>query len=319
MSAQLIDGIGIQAKFLRQLTQRMAQLKAIKKGVPGLAVIRVGYDPASSAYIRQKKLTAQALGYDYREQLFADNAKQSEVIELIGQLNRDAKVHGILLQLPLPAHLSPDALVGAIDPRKDVDGLHPLNTGLLSQGHRGLLPCTASAVMHLLDEIGFAPAGKRAVVVGRSNIVGKPMAMLLLAADATVTVCHRRSDVSATVKQADLVVAAMGAPRSVKGAWIKRGAVVVDVGINRVDGNLVGDVEFAEACKHASFITPVPGGVGAMTVAMLMHNTLLAWSGELPSPSCLAPGCLPAADSWPALTPRLRELMSQRLNPGLPA
>ena len=280
MSAQLIDGNRIREMILQQIGQDLARLKRIIGGVPGLAIVRVGDDPASMAYIRQKKLTAQGLGYDYREHLFPETTRQSELIERITQLNRDSSVHGILLELPLPPPLNPDVLAAAIDPDKDVDGLHPVNAGRLFQGRTGLRPCTPAGVMRVLEEIGFELGGKQAVIVGRSNIVGKPMAMLLLAANATATICHRQSDVPSALKQADLVVAAVGAPRSIKGAWIKPGAVVIDVGINRIDGKLVGDVEFEEASERASFITPVPGGVGAVTVAMLMHNTFLVWAGQ---------------------------------------
>lgn len=282
MTAQLIDGNHVRTKMLQQIAQELARLTCERAGVPGLAVLRVGDDPASITYVRQKKLTAEGLGYHYREYAFPATASQSEVIDRIHRLNRDAAVHGILLQLPLPAHWDPDASAAAIDPDKDVDGLHPVNAGRLFQGQRGLRPCTPSGVMRLLKEIGFHPAGKKAVIVGRSNIVGKPMAMLLLAAHATATICHRLSDVPDAVRQADLVVAAVGAPRSIKGAWIKPGAVVIDVGINRIDGKLVGDVEFEAAAERASFITPVPGGVGALTVAMLMHNTFRAWADRRP-------------------------------------
>jgi methylenetetrahydrofolate dehydrogenase (NADP+)/methenyltetrahydrofolate cyclohydrolase len=280
MRAELIDGTKLRNKILQQLEIDLIRQKKRTSGVPGLAVIRVGYDPASSAYIRQKKLVAQGLGYDYREHLFAETAEESEVIERLRELNKDASVHGILLQLPLPAHLNCDALIAAIEPNKDVDGMHPLNAGLLSQGRKARRPCTPWGVMRLLKEIDFDPAGKHAVIVGRSNIVGKPMAMLLLAANATVTVCHRHSDVAGAVQHADLVVAATGQARSIKGSWIKPGAVVIDAGINQIDGKLVGDVEFEEACERASHITPVPGGVGAVTVAMLMCNTFLAWAEE---------------------------------------
>lgn len=279
MHAKLIDGTFVRNTILQNIERELIRLKNCRNGTPGLAVIRVGYDPASSAYLRQKKLVAQALGYDYREHLFAEEAEPSEVVDLIRQLNDDGKVHGILLQLPLPAHLDTDALCAEIAPGKDVDCLHPLNLGRLSQGSTYLRPCVPWGVMRLLDEIGFDPAGKHAVVVGRSNLIGKPMAMVLLAADATVTVCHRHSDLPAAVKQADLVVAATGTPRSVRGAWVKRGAVVVDAGYNRLDGKPVGDVEFKEAGARASYITPVPGGVGAVTVAALMYNTFLAWAG----------------------------------------
>jgi methylenetetrahydrofolate dehydrogenase (NADP+)/methenyltetrahydrofolate cyclohydrolase len=280
MNAQLIDGKRIREKILHQVNQEVARLKNEFGGVPGLAILRVGDDPASIAYIRQKKLAAEGLGFDYREYLFPEAATSSAVSQCIRQLNRDSSVHGILLQLPLPPHLNPEALVAVIDPEKDVDGLHPVNAGRLFQGLPGLRPCTPSGVMHLLEEIRFDLSGKTAVIVGRSNIVGKPMAMLLLAANATATICHRQSDLPAALAQADLVVAAAGMPDCIKGRWIKPGAVVIDVGINRMEGKLVGDVEFREAAQRASFITPVPGGVGAITVAMLMRNTLQAWAHQ---------------------------------------
>lgn len=285
MSAQLIDGNGIHARLLQQIGRDLARLKTAENGVPGLAVLRVGYDAASSAYVRRKKMAAQALGFDYREHLLEESTPQGEVIDLIRQLNRDPRVHGILPHLPLPAHLDQADVIGAIDPGKDVDGLHPLNAGLLFQGQDGFRPCTPLAVMHLLHEAGFDPSGKQAVIIGRSDCVGKPLAMLLLSAHATVTVCHRRSDLPSALRNADLVISAIGAARFVKGSWIKRGAVVVDVGINFVDGTLVGDVEFEKAAERASLITPVPGGVGAVTVAMLMLNTAKAWADGLRSPS----------------------------------
>lgn len=280
MPAQLIDGKQIRTKILQEIDEELARVRPRIGGAPGLAILRVGDDPASIAYIRQKMLAAEQLGYRYQEYLFPADAAETEVIESIRRLNEDPEVHGILLQLPVPRHLNPDVLVAAIHPAKDVDGLHPVNAGRLFQGQGGLRPCTPAGVMRLLDEINFDPAGKRAVIVGRSNIVGKPMAMLLLAADATATICHRRSDVPAALRHADLVVAAVGAPRSIRGDWIKPGAVVVDVGINRIGGKLIGDVEFEEAAERASFITPVPGGVGAVTVAMLMYNTFLAFAGD---------------------------------------
>jgi methylenetetrahydrofolate dehydrogenase (NADP+) / methenyltetrahydrofolate cyclohydrolase len=206
---------------------------------------------------------------------------QAELLALVERLNADPAVHGILVQLPLPRHIDAETIITAVRPEKDVDGFHPLNAGRLSLGRPGLRPCTPVGVMRLLEEVGFRPAGQRAVVVGRSNIVGKPMALLLLQADATVTLCHRKSDLAAEVARADLVVAAAGAPELIRGAWVKPGAVVIDVGMNRkADGKLVGDVEFAAAAERASAITPVPGGVGPMTIAMLMRNTLLAATGR---------------------------------------
>lgn len=309
MNATLIDGNAIRTTILQQLEQDLCRLRATSRTIPGLAVVRVGYDAASSAYLRQKKLAAQALGYNYHEHLFESEAAQAEVVELIEQLNGDPRVHGILLQLPLPAHLNANAISSAIAPVKDVDGLHPANAGRLFHGRDGLSPCTPAGVMRMLEAIGFDPAGKRAVIVGRSNIVGRPIAMLLLAADATVTICHRRSDVPAAVRQADLLVAAMGVPRFIRGEWVKRGAVVIDVGINRVDGELVGDVEFETASKRASYITPVPGGVGALTVAMLMQNTFLAWVqaerlGLSQSPDGCGAEVAGAVPAWISSSPR---------------
>ncbi|HSP79227.1 MAG TPA: bifunctional 5,10-methylenetetrahydrofolate dehydrogenase/5,10-methenyltetrahydrofolate cyclohydrolase, partial [Myxococcaceae bacterium] len=207
---------------------------------------------------------------------------QDELLALVGRLNDDPAVHGILVQLPLPKHIDAERIISAVKPEKDVDGFHPMNAGKLSLGKPGLRPCTPWGVMRMLEEVGVNPEGKRAVVVGRSNIVGKPMALMLLQANATVTVCHRKSDLPLEVGMADILVGAVGVPGLIKGEWIKPGAVVIDVGINRMpDGKLKGDVEFETAKDRASFITPVPGGVGPMTIAMLMRNTLEAAKGSL--------------------------------------
>ena len=277
MSAQRIDGKAIAAKVRAEVQEQVAELKKTRGLVPGLAVVRVGEDPASKVYVGSKRKAAEEIGFNAWEHHPDATIGQAELLALVEQLNRDPAVHGLLVQLPLPKQIDADAILFAVDPRKDVDGFHPSNAGKLFQGRPGLKPCTPMGVMRMLREIGFSPAGKRAVVVGRSNIVGRPMALLLLGADATVTVCHRKSDVRAEVERADLVVAAVGVRELVKGAWIKPGAVVIDVGMNRTEeGKLVGDVEFAAAAERASFITPVPGGVGPMTVAMLMSNTLEA-------------------------------------------
>ncbi|MBI3185811.1 MAG: bifunctional methylenetetrahydrofolate dehydrogenase/methenyltetrahydrofolate cyclohydrolase FolD [Myxococcales bacterium] len=277
MTARLIDGKAVAAKVRAQVKAEVARLKDERGLLPGLAVVRVGEDPASKTYVTSKRKAAEEVGFYSVEHHLDASASQAEVLGLVRQLNADARVHGILVQLPLPRQLDSEALLLAIDPAKDVDAFHPVNAGRLFQGKPGLRPCTPAGVMRLLEEIGFSPAAKKAVVVGRSNIVGRPMAMLLLAADATVTICHRKSDLPLEIGQADLVVAAVGVPRLVKGAWIKPGAVVIDVGINRTpEGKLVGDVEFEAAAQLASWITPVPGGVGPMTVAMLMQNTLAA-------------------------------------------
>ena len=280
MGAQVIDGKAVAAKVRASVKDAVAKLKQTRGIVPGLAVVRVGDDPASKVYVGAKRKAAEEVGFNAWECIFEEKATQEEVLAKVRALDADPAVHGILVQLPLPKHLDADELLFAISPGKDVDGLLPINSGRLMQGRPGPRACTPFGVMRLLEAIHFAPRGKQAVVVGRSNIVGKPMAMMLLQADATVTMCHSKSNVRAEVEQADLVVAAVGVAELVKGAWVKPGAVVIDVGMNRgPDGKLKGDVEFQAACERASFITPVPGGVGPMTVAMLMQNTLLAAGG----------------------------------------
>jgi methylenetetrahydrofolate dehydrogenase (NADP+)/methenyltetrahydrofolate cyclohydrolase len=279
--AQLIDGKAVAARVRAEVQAETEALRARTGLVPGLAVVRVGEDPASKIYVTGKKRAAEQVGFRSWEHHLEASVSQAELLALVERLNADPAVHGILVQLPLPRHIDAETIITAVRPEKDVDGFHPLNAGRLSLGRPGLRPCTPVGVMRLLEEVGFRPAGQRAVVVGRSNIVGKPMALLLLQADATVTLCHRKSDLAAEVARADLVVAAAGAPELIRGAWVKPGAVVIDVGMNRkADGKLVGDVEFAAAAERASAITPVPGGVGPMTIAMLMRNTLLAATGR---------------------------------------
>jgi len=273
--AQLIDGKAIAAKVRAGVAAEVQRLKAERGVTPGLAVVRVGEDPASKVYVGQKHKAALEVGFNNWEHHFPQDATQAELLAHVQALNADPKVHGILIQLPLPKHLDSDALIEAVRPEKDADGFHPMNAGMLSIGRPAPRACTPFGVMRMLEEIGFDPAGKRAVVVGRSNIVGKPMALMLLAANATVTICHRKSDLKSEVANADLLVVAVGVAQLVKGAWVKPGAVVIDVGMNRnAEGKLVGDVEFAAASERAAWITPVPGGVGPMTVAMLMQNTL---------------------------------------------
>ena len=275
--AQLIDGKAIASKIRTQLAQEVARLRATKGIVPGLAVVRVGEDPGSKIYVGAKRKAAQEIGLRDWEYHFDASVSRVELLDRIAQLNEAADVHGVLVQLPLPPHLDPEEIIAAVHPGKDVDGFHPFNAGRLLLGRPGVRPCTPLGVMRLLEEIGFAPSGKQAVVVGRSNIVGKPMLLLLLAADATVTVCHRKSNLEQEVPRADLLVAAAGSPELIKGRWIKKGAVVIDVGMNRSpEGKLIGDVEYKAAFERASYITPVPGGVGPMTVAMLLHNTIRA-------------------------------------------
>lgn len=280
--AQLIDGKAVAARVRAEVKAEVEKLKAEHGLVPGLTVVRVGEDPASKIYVTGKKKAAEEVGFNSWEVHPDANITQDELLSLVDKLNKDPAVHGILVQLPLPKHIDSERIISAVKPEKDVDGFHPVNAGKLSLGKPGLRPCTPWGVMRLLSEVGCDPSGKRAVVVGRSNIVGKPMALMLLAADATVTVCHRKSNLAAEVANADIVVAAVGVPELIKGEWIKPGAVVIDVGMNRMpDGKLKGDVEFEPAMQKASFITPVPGGVGPMTIAMLMRNTLEAAKASL--------------------------------------
>lgn len=280
--AQLIDGKAVAARVRAEVKADVEILKAERGLVPGLTVVRVGEDPASKIYVNGKKKAAEEVGFNSWEEHPDASITEAELLAIVHRLNEDPAVHGILVQLPLPKHIDAERIISAVKPEKDVDGFHPMNAGKLSLGKPGLRPCTPFGVMRLLKEAGCDPSGKRAVVVGRSNIVGKPMALMLLAADATVTVCHRKSNLAAEVANADIVVAAVGVPELIKGEWIKPGAVVIDVGMNRMaDGKLKGDVEFERAKERASFITPVPGGVGPMTIAMLMRNTLIAASGGI--------------------------------------
>ena len=277
MSASLIDGKALAAKVKSQLVESVAQVKARRGFAPGIAVVRVGEDPASKIYVTSKKKTAEELGFGSWEHALPATTTQAQLLDWVRRLNADPQVDGILVQLPLPKHIDSNAVLLAIDPAKDVDGFHPYNAGSLFQGRPALAPCTPSGVMRMLEEIQFNPSGKKAVVVGRSNIVGRPMAALLINASATVTVCHSKSDVASEVRQADVVVAAVGISGLIKGEWVKPGSVVIDVGMNReADGKLSGDVEFAAAKERAGWITPVPGGVGPMTIAMLMSNTVQA-------------------------------------------
>jgi len=280
MSAQLIDGKAAAARVLAEVGADVAVLKA--RGIePALAVVLVGDDPASQVYVRNKVLRANEVGIRSLEYRLGADASAEAVLEVVAGLNADATVNGILVQLPLPAHIDETRVLQAIDPAKDVDGFHSENVGGLSQGLPVLTPCTPAGCMRLLRDTLGDLSGKHAVVVGRSNIVGKPMAALLLAANCSVTVLHSRSvKPEKLCGQADIVVAAVGRPRMIGADWIRPGAVVIDVGINRIDedgrSRLVGDVGFDAVLPVASAITPVPGGVGPMTIAMLMHNTLLA-------------------------------------------
>jgi methylenetetrahydrofolate dehydrogenase (NADP+)/methenyltetrahydrofolate cyclohydrolase len=275
-SAIHIDGKAVAARVRAEVADAAAGLRA--RGVaPTLAVVLVGDDPASAVYVRSKTRAARE-GVDVRDHKLPATTTQAELEALIAGLNADPIVDGILVQLPLPAPLDADAVIRALDPDKDVDGLHPMSLGLLAQGKPGFVPCTPRGCMRLLREVEVELSGARAVVIGRSLLVGKPIALLLANASATVTLCHSRTrDLADEVRRADVVVAAVGRPEMVRGDWIRPGAVVLDVGINRTaDGKLVGDVEFAAAAARARAITPVPGGVGPMTIACLLENTVRA-------------------------------------------
>ena len=281
METQIIDGAALARSIRTGLGVRAAELTA-KFARPGLAVVLVGDDPASQVYVRNKSRACEEAGIASFQHTLPASTSQPELLALVDKLNRDPAVHGILVQLPVPKHISADAIIRAIAPEKDVDGFHPENVGLLATGNARFVPCTPAGVMRLLAHAGVELAGRHAVVVGRSNIVGKPMAMLLLEKHATVTICHSRTpDLGAVIRQADVVVAAVGKPRMISADMVKPGAAVIDVGINRIPdgpnaGKLCGDVDYAALLGKAGCMTPVPGGVGPMTIALLLENTVRA-------------------------------------------
>ncbi len=282
MTARIIDGKVIAADLRARVAAEVTRVKAEHGLTPGLAVVLVGNDPASEVYVRSKHKQTQAAGMASFEHLLPADVVQSELLALIGKLNRDPAVHGILVQLPLPAGLDANAIVNAIDPAKDVDGLHPINAGRLATGLPALAPCTPLGCIILTKSVHASLSGMNAIVIGRSNLVGRPLVQLLLNENATVTIAHSRSrDLPALCRNADLVYAAVGRAEMVKGDWLKPGATVIDVGITRVPGSsgkdrLIGDVAYQEALQVAGAVTPVPGGVGQMTVACLLVNTLRA-------------------------------------------
>jgi len=277
MGAQIIDGKAVAAGLRARVAEDVAAFTAAHGRAPGLATILIGEDPASAVYVANKRKASAEVGIQGFGHTLPADAPEADVIALIERLNADEAVSGILCQLPVPDHLDGVKLTGLIDAGKDVDGLTPLSAGLLALGREGLRPCTPLGVMVLLEEAGVTLEGAEAVVVGRSNLFGKPMVQLLLGANATVTTCHSRTrDLGEVCRRADVLIAATGRARMVKGDWIKPGAVVIDVGINRTDDGLVGDVDFDAAAEVAGAITPVPGGVGPMTIACLLQNTLHA-------------------------------------------
>ncbi len=294
MVAQVIDGRAFAAKVRAQVADQVAKLKEENGITPGLAVVLVGEDPASQVYVRSKgKMTVEVGMNSYEHKLDADTSEE-DLLALIDKLNNDPAVHGILVQLPLPKHLNEDLVINSIDPAKDVDGFHISNVGLLGTGQKSMVPCTPLGCLMMLRDHHGSLSGMDAVVIGRSNIVGKPMAQLLLGDSCTVTIAHSRTkDLPDVVRRADIVVAAVGRPEMVPGDWIKEGATVIDVGINRIErdgkNKLVGDVDYASASERAGAITPVPGGVGPMTIACLLANTLTAAcrANGLPEPEGL--------------------------------
>jgi len=281
MTAQIISGTQLASQIKSNVAQQISQYVAQGKRAPGLAVILVGADPASQVYVGSKRKSCAEIGIASKSYDLPETTTEQALLELIEELNQDAEINGILVQLPLPKHIDSTKVIEQISPEKDVDGFHPYNVGRLCQRIPTLRACTPYGVMKLLETTGISFYGKHAVIVGASNIVGRPMALELLLAGCTVTVTHRfTEDLASHIRQADILVVAVGKPKFIKGEWIKEGAVVVDVGINRLEGKLVGDVEFDIAAQRASYITPVPGGVGPMTVAMLMQNTLSAYEKQ---------------------------------------
>jgi methylenetetrahydrofolate dehydrogenase (NADP+) / methenyltetrahydrofolate cyclohydrolase len=277
VAARAIDGKAVAAAVRERVKVDVAAYAAENGRVPGLATVLVGADPASEIYVRSKRRTTEEVGMRSIHHGPDASIKEEELLDLVCGLGEDDEVDGILVQLPLPAHIDPDAVVAAIDPKKDVDGLTPVNAGLLAHGTPGLVPCTPAGVMELLRHEGVELEGAEAVVVGRSKLVGVPVARLLLSANATVTICHSRTrDLEATCRRADVLVAAVGVPRLLGAEAVKPGAVVIDVGMNRLEDGLSGDVDYEAVAEVAAAITPVPGGVGPMTIAMLLSNTLQA-------------------------------------------
>ena len=282
MTADIIDGKAFAAKVRGQVAEHVARLKEENGLTPGLAVVLVGEDPASQVYVRSKGKMTTEVGMKSVEHKLDVNTSEADLLALIDRLNKDVTIHGILVQLPLPRHLNEDLVINSIDPAKDVDGFHISNVGLLGTGQKSMVPCTPLGCLMMLRDYHGSLSGMDAVVIGRSNIVGKPMAQLLLGDSCTVTIAHSRTrDLADVVRRADIVVAAVGRPEMVPGDWIKKGATVIDVGINRInlpDGKtrLVGDVDYASCAEVAGAITPVPGGVGPMTIACLLANTLTA-------------------------------------------
>ena len=282
MTATIIDGKAVSQKIKEQVKTRVEKLKE-QDVVPGLAVVLIGENSASHTYVKNKKKTCEALGMRSDLHQFPDTMSEAELLSTIEGLNNDPAIHGILVQLPLPAHIDEFKVILAIDPAKDVDGFHPISVGNMMIGREAFLPCTPHGIMKLLEHYEIDPAGKHTVVIGRSNIVGKPVGQLMLQKNSTVTYCHSKTkDLASFTKQANILIAAIGRAKFIDHTYIKPGAVIIDVGMNRDEnGKLCGDVDFADVQETASFVTPVPGGVGPMTIAMLMENTLQSAENDL--------------------------------------
>ena len=278
----LIDGKKVSGEIRNRLADEIQELKKKTGKTPGLATLLVGDDPASAVYVRNKNKICGELGFQSFEQKLSADTSEEKLLQLVGELNSNKDVHGILVQLPLPDQIDSEKILQAIDPKKDVDGFHPVNVGKLVVGNALLTPCTPTGIIALLDRYDIEISGKNAVIIGRSNIVGKPVSMLLLHRNATITICHSRTqNLEEVTRSADILVAAVGRANFVTDEMVSEGTVVIDVGINRVDGKLTGDVDFEPVSKKASHITPVPGGVGPMTIALLMENTLKAFKESL--------------------------------------
>jgi methylenetetrahydrofolate dehydrogenase (NADP+)/methenyltetrahydrofolate cyclohydrolase len=275
--ANILDGRALADDVTDEIAKKLFILKESKNIVPGLAVVLIGDDPASQVYVRNKQKACQRVGIDSYVKKFDKNISLNHVLGFIDELNTDVHINGILVQLPLPSHINQECVINAISPEKDVDGFHPLNAGRLLRGESCLEPCTPKGIIRLIEQTGERIAGKNVCVIGRSNIVGKPVSLMLLKRDATVTMCHSKTDSLAKVASgADILVVAAGKPNIIDDRFVKEGAIVIDVGINRTDNGLTGDVDFKKASGKAGWITPVPGGVGPMTISMLLENTLLA-------------------------------------------
>ena len=271
----IIDGKKIAAELREELKKKIIEFKATYKSIPGLTVILIGEDPASKIYVKNKQKHAKDIGINSEIIKYHESVDEKTVLDKISKLNNDKKISGILVQLPLPKHISKKKIIDAILPEKDVDGFHPVNVGNLSSGYEGKVPCTPLGCILLLREVEKDLKGKHAVIIGRSNLNGKPMAQLLLKENCTVTITHSKTkDLKNECKRADIIIAAVGQPKLVKGDWVKKGAIVIDVGINKTASGLEGDVDFKEVSKVAKAITPVPGGVGPMTIACLLSNTI---------------------------------------------